>query len=181
MTPESPIDDLLARLTAASMELETLREPVEEGAPWPLAERFDHAPEAAWGPPEVLAHTAEMLRFWSAQLATVLEGGPDPVRFGRIASNELRTAIIERDRQSPIRWLLATVAAEIERVHDQLEQLYEDDFVRTGEHETLGSMTVLEIADRFFVSHLEEHVRQLEAAVPVDGGGGPPTEAARAD
>ncbi len=47
------------------------------GEPWPLAKTFGTEPEAAWGPPELLAHVAEMLLFWLGELERVVEGGTD--------------------------------------------------------------------------------------------------------
>ena len=47
---------------------------------------------------ELLAHVAEMLPYWLGEAERILAGGPDPVRFGRVAEDKLRVLTIERDR-----------------------------------------------------------------------------------
>ena len=58
------------------------------------------APEASWGPPEVLAHVAEMLPFWQGEMERDPDGSrrASPVPFGRSASDPIRLGLIERDR-----------------------------------------------------------------------------------
>ena len=59
----------LDRLEALHATYAGLRSQVVAGEPWPLATAFGTEPEAAWGPPELLAHVAEMLLFWLGELA----------------------------------------------------------------------------------------------------------------
>ena len=137
---------------------------VEAGRPWPLSDAFGVEPESHWGPPEVLAHVAEMLPFWLGEIARVLDGPdePDePVPFGRVASNELRIGVIGRDRTLPPIELFERVDAGAERFGRFLRELAEEDGARRGVHPTLGEMDVLAIAERFVVVHLEEHVQRL--------------------
>ncbi len=96
---------LLDRLDAARAGLAATRPAVEAGAPWPLAETFDDSDEARWGPREVLAHLAEMVPYWLGEIERVLAGDPEPVPFGRIATDPVRIAIVERDRSLPPREL----------------------------------------------------------------------------
>jgi hypothetical protein len=170
------MDDQVARLTGAGLAIEELRIPIEAGAPWPLAERFDHAPEAAWGPPEVLAHVHEMLGFWLGEIERVLDGSPEPVPFGRVAVDEVRLGIIERDRSLPLRELFARIEIGVWRLEQRLAELGSADAVKRGLHQTLGELPIDAIAERFVVSHFEEHVRQLEeilagADAEADAGG----------
>jgi DNA-binding winged helix-turn-helix (wHTH) protein len=108
-------DDFDERLSTASARLAELGPTLLAGDPWPLADRFDHAPEAAWGPREVLAHVAEMLPFWLGEAERVVDMTDGPEPFGRIATDDLRVAIIERDRTLPIRELLARIRAVLRR------------------------------------------------------------------
>ena len=153
------------RLAAASDRLRGLATRLETGGPWPLAERFDHAPEAAWGPRETLAHLEEMLGFWLGEAARVIEMEAGPARFGRLATDTLRLAIIERDRTLPIRELIARTQNGIDRWRGRWRELDVAARGRTGLHATLGSLQVSEIATRFVAHHLEEHLDQLEAAL----------------
>src|SRR5262245_13480593 len=95
-------DDLSERLRSAGNDLVATRPAVEAGAPWPMAAVFDHSDEARWGPPEVLAHVAEMLPYWLGEVERILAGPTDPVPFGRVGTDEVRIAIIGRDRSLPV-------------------------------------------------------------------------------
>ena len=160
------ITDPRSRLQASRAAFDALRSPVGAGEPWPLAEAFGTEPEASWGPREVLAHTAEMLPFWLGEFERVVEGGrasAGPVSFGRIADDPLRIGILERDRTLPLRELFDRIDAGIDRWQRRLLELAPGDGDATGRHARLGEMTADQLRDRFVVTHLEEHVRQLDA------------------
>ena len=167
-------DDLLDRLDAAITGLESTRTAVDAGAPWPLAAVFDTSEEAEWGPPEVLAHVAEMGPFWTGEIERILAGGPDPVPFGRVATDTLRLGVIERDRSLPPRALYDRAIADLQVLARRWPQLTEADRDRVGLHPRLGEMTVATIADRFIVSHLAEHVEQLRAVTGSPATGSTP-------
>ena len=154
-------DDLDRRLAAAGDRFNELRTTLERGGPWPLAERFDHSPEASWGPRETLAHVEEMLQFWLGEAERIIEAREAPVSFGRMATDEIRLAIIERDRTLPIRELLARVQNGIDRWRRRWAELDAPARERHGTHVTLGELTVADIATRFTIGHLEDHLDQL--------------------
>jgi hypothetical protein len=158
-------DTLLDRLGAAAAGLEATRPAVEAGAPWPLAAVFDTSDEAQWGPPEVLAHVAEMGPFWLGEIERIVAGDHEPTPFGRISTDPLRLGVLERDRSLPPRDLYDRTASAVGRLQRRMTTLSPADLRRRGLHPRLGEMTVAEIADRFIVSHLEDHVVQLEACL----------------
>lgn len=158
-------DDLDRRLAAAGARLAALGRALEGAGPWPLAERFDHAPEASWGPHENLAHMAEMLPYWLGEADRVLAGAGEPVPFGRVATDEVRLANITRERTRSIPELVSLVQAGIDRWRQRLAGLDDAELIRHGIHATLGEMTVTDIATRFTVSHLENHLDQLAASL----------------
>jgi hypothetical protein len=158
--------DPAARLAASRAAFSAIAPRIEEGEPWPLAERFGTEPEASWGPREVLAHTAEMLPFWLGEYERVVEAARpagDPSPFGRIAADTLRIGILERDRTLPLRELFARIDAGIERWQRRLEARAPGDDAAAGLHSRLGEMGAGEIRDRFVTTHLEEHLEQLGA------------------
>jgi hypothetical protein len=157
------IDALIPRLQAAAARIAALQPAVEAGAPWPLSANFGTEPEASWGPPETLAHVAEMLPFWLGEIERVVDGHDEPVPFGRVATDQIRLLVLERDRSLPPRELFARIADSTARFARRLPQLAPDEATRRGLHQRLGEMTVEGIADRFVVGHLEEHAEQLEA------------------
>jgi len=164
-------DDLETRLGAASQRLAGLGTKLRSGGPWPLADRFDHAPEAAWGPRETLAHLEEMLPYWLGEAERIVDDPSGGATLGRAATNDVRLAIIERDRTLPIRELVARVQAGIDRWLARWPELDAASRERTGTHVTLGVVTVTDVATRFAVGHLEDHLDQLEGAI--GGGTGP--------
>lgn len=168
-----PNDEIADRLQAALAGLDALRPAIGAGEPWPLAERFDHAPEAAWGPPEVLAHLSEMVGYWDGELTRIgTSGAPEPVPFGRVATDATRLGVIERDRRLPIASLYADIERKAEAFLDRWGSWTPAERDRVGLHPIRGEFTVAAGAERFIVSHLEEHVAQLEAILGVASTGG---------
>ena len=165
-------DALAERLRAGWASFAALRPDVEAGEPWPLSDDFGTQPEAYWGPRETLAHVQEMLPFWLGELERILEDARPGARasrgavpFGRVATDQVRLALIERDRTLPIRELFARIEESAERTARRLGELDAEDLARRGEHPRLGPMDVAQLVDRFICGHLEEHVVQLLEAV----------------
>jgi len=156
-------EGLLARLRRGRDGLAATRGAVEAAAPWPLAATFDTSEEARWGPPEVLAHLEEMVPYWLGEMERILAAGPAPVPFGRISTDAMRLGILERDRSLPPRELYDRAISSLDRLDRRWRTLTPEDLGRRGLHPRLGEMTIAEIADRFIVGHLEDHVVQLDA------------------
>ena len=154
-------DEIADRLLQAHAGVEALRADVEAGAPWPASPNFGHEPESSWYPPELLAHLAEMLPYWMDQIERVLAGYPEPVPFGRVATDEERIAAIGRDRTLPVGELFDRVADGAQAAAGRLRALSGDELDRRGTHPTLGEMTVAAIAERMFIRHLGDHAEQL--------------------
>ena len=163
MTEPTEPRDLTRRLAQASVAFEAFRLAVEAGDPWQLSPAYGTEPESDWGPKELLAHTAEMLCYWPAEIDRILNGGPDPVPFGRVSTDPERIGRIGRDRQLPTAELFDRVAAGARRLEARIGSLSARDAARLGLHPRLGEMTVGRIIERFLVGHLEEHVEQLRA------------------
>jgi hypothetical protein len=152
----------IARLEDAVANLMALRGEVEAGAPWPLAGVWGVEPEASWGPPELLAHVEEYLRYWMGEIERVLDGdGTEPAPFGRVASDAVRLGVIGRDRTLPLRELFARIEMDAARDAHRLAELTEEQAGMTGLHPTRGPMTVRAMLEPFLVGHTEGHVTQL--------------------
>jgi hypothetical protein len=160
--------DAIARLAASRAAYAAIRGPVVAGDPWPLAEDFGVGPEASWGPPEVLAHLAEMLAFWYGQHGIIVAAGRGPgdaVPFGRTTSDEVRLTILERDRHFPVSDLFDLVDDGIARWERRAAATTDAQGACTGLHPRNGNMTADEVRDRMIVTHLEDHLAQLEASL----------------
>lgn len=166
------LSDVADRLESAASAIVELGPELEAQGPWVLAEDFGVGPEASWGPPEVLAHVAEMLPYWMGEIERIVAAPPsaDPVPFGRVAGDPVRVAIIGRDRTVPLVELLARVSADARRVGARLRTLDVDDAgERRGLHPRLGELRVADAAERFLGSHAEEHVLQLREILDAAG------------
>jgi hypothetical protein len=155
-------ESLVGRLDAAIVGLRASRPVVEAGAPWPLGATIDHSDEASWGPAEVLAHLSEMATYWIGEIERVLAGAPEPVPFGRVATDPVRLAVLERDRSLPPRELYDRTISALERLGRRVDGLTAAELARRGLHPRVGEMTVAQIAGRFVADHVAEHLDQLE-------------------
>ena len=155
----------IGRMAAAAATFASLREAIRAGEPWPIQMAAGDGPEADWGPTEVLAHTAEMLQFWLGEIERVLAGGPDPVPFGRIATDQLRILTIERDRTLPGAELISRIHSSVSRYGDRLPELSAADWQKRGLHPRQGEMSIEAILERFVVSHIDDHAVQLRQAL----------------
>ncbi len=163
-----PNDEVADRLAAAGARLARLRPAVEAGAPWPLAERFDHAPESSWGPQEVLAHLAEMVGYWDAELSRIASPEhAEPVPFGRVTTDAARLAAIERNRTLPVATLFDRISRELEVVIGRWSSWSPAARARVGLHPTLGEVTVAAGVERFITGHLADHAAQLASSLGV--------------
>lgn len=158
------------RLRAAATAFEALRERVVAGEPWPLSEHYGAEPESDWGPKEVLAHVAEMLAYWPDQIDRILaEPAGEAVPFGRVATDPGRIERIGRDRHLTAGELFDLVASEAAEAARRFDALDDRQRARLGLHQRLGELTVAAIAERFVVSHVDDHVAQLEAILAARG------------
>ena len=162
-------DDIADRLLEVHGRFDALRTGVEAGAPWPASDNFGHEPESTWNPPELLAHVGEMLPYWMGQIERILDGYPEPVPFGRVATDEERIAAIGRERARPVGELFDQVARGAQAAAVRLRELPQDQLERRGTHPTLGEMTVSAVAERMFIRHLGDHEEQLRRILASGG------------
>jgi hypothetical protein len=149
------------RLATAKSALDELRPAVEAGEPWPLAEHFGTGPEASWGPPEVLAHLAEMFPYWYHQIGLVVAAADGPIAFGRTQEDASRLAAIEHDRSLPASVLFDRIDAAIDPYAGFLAGLSDVQATTTGLHPTRDEIAIPVMLENLVVGHLEGHVVQL--------------------
>jgi hypothetical protein len=166
------MDELGDRLEAGRGALAGLRDVIESREPWPLSRAYGAEPESAWGPKEVLAHVGEMGPYWLSQVEVILAGSPEPVPFGRVATDPERIDRIGRDRTLPAGELFDRIDAGLAAVGVRVAELEPAERARRGLHARLGEMTVEGLVERFVVGHVEEHVRQLKEILAAHAGVG---------
>jgi hypothetical protein len=147
------LDELLPRLAALAEAPDTvsLTEP-------------DPDAEERWDRGQVWAHMAEFVNYWMEQIRLVVEAESDePVPFGRVKTDPGRIAAIQAGRHHPVSAQWEELETEIGDLKAFLTSLKDEEWDRTGEHPTLGTMTVPQIVERFLMEHLDEHATQLES------------------
>jgi hypothetical protein len=149
------------KMRTARDNLVRMRSRVEMGAPPP-----DDLPRRReWVGREILAHIDEMLPYWLGEIERVITGTIEPVPFGREQTDLIRILTIDRDRTLPVPELYARLDNSLERVLRRLLELDERQVERRGLHKRRGEMTVRQIVDTMLASHIEEHVKQMAAAL----------------
>jgi hypothetical protein len=146
------LDDLLPRLGVVSEAPDTgsLADPDPD-----TGERWDRG--------QVWAHMVEFVPYWTGEIRLVIEAESDrPVPFGRVKTDPGRIAAIAASRHQPVAAQWGELSKEIGDLKAFLTGLSDEDWDRTGEHPTLGAMTVPRMVERFLLEHLEEHAVQLE-------------------
>ncbi len=149
------------RLRTARDNLVRLRTRVERSSPPP--EELPRRRE--WVARETLAHVDEMLVYWLGEIERVLAGPIEPVPFGRAPTDLVRQLTVDRDRTLPVSELYARLDHNLERVLRRLLELDERQAAKRGLHKQRGEMTVKQIVETMLAAHIEEHCRQLSAAL----------------
>lgn len=152
------------RMRTARDNLVRLRARVELSAPPP--EELPRRRE--WVAREALAHIDEMLVYWLGEIERVLAGPLEPVPFGRQPNDLVRVLTIDRDRTLPASELYARLDNSLERVLRRLLELDERQAARRGLHKQRGEMTIRQIVDTMLAGHIEEHCKQLAAALDAE-------------
>jgi hypothetical protein len=152
------------RMRTARDNLVRLRNRVELSSPAP--ESLPRRRE--WVAREVLAHVDEILPYWLGEIERVLVGPVEPVPFGRQPTDLVRTLTVDRDRTLPTHELYARLDNSLERVLRRLLELDERQVSRRGLDRQRGEMTVRQIVEVMLTVHIEEHSRQLAAALEAE-------------
>jgi hypothetical protein len=149
------------KMRTARDNLVRVRGRVEMGAAPPddLPRRRD------WVDREILAHIDEMLPYWLGEIERVVAGTIEPVPFGREQTDLIRVLTVDRDRTLPVSELYARLDNSLERVLRRLLELDERQAARRGLHKQRGEMTVRQIVDTMLADHIDEHCKQMAAAL----------------
>jgi histidinol-phosphate aminotransferase len=132
--------------------------------------RTDPVPgeDETWDDRDVWAHVAEFGDYWLAELTDLLDSPADePPPFGRTRRDPQRIAAIASGRGANPVEHLDTIERSADRLAALLAGMSDEDWARTGRHETLGVMDVDTQLRHFHVGHYEEHADQLDLITAV--------------
>lgn len=120
-----------------------------------------------WNAGQVWAHIAEFGAYWRDELDKVIAAESDnPVPFGRVKTDPARIAGIEAGRTQPVEEHLERTRFDLDVLRAEVAGWSTADWARTGEHQTLGAMTIDRQLDEFHVGHVEQHLDQLDSLRP---------------
>jgi hypothetical protein len=163
------VTDLADRLDAIEGRLRHhSRMPVGSGLTEP-----DPVSHERWDAGQVWAHMAEFVHYWLYEARQVVERfAGEPVAFGRVKTDPDRIAAIAAGRRKPIAALAEQTLTGLDDVRHFMRDLTDRQRRAKGLHQTLGEMGVPAIVDRFLVSHLEEHLDQLDSLLEQEAAAG---------
>jgi hypothetical protein len=116
-----------------------------------------------WEARHVWAHMAEVVGYWHEQFdAVIAEYAGQPVPFGRTKRDPGRLAAIDVGSREPVGELVRRARDSLASFRRRMAGYTSAEWNAVGQHETLGPMDVEAMVERFIVSHLEEHLDQLD-------------------
>jgi hypothetical protein len=148
-----------ARLEAAAEGITAiLRKPA-------VSERLRNAPgDNEWSAMQTLGHTVEMLPYWIHHCHNAIAADTPP-SFGRGLDDAERLAGPERGQTTDPELMLGYLNEEVSAAASAIRQMTIEQLNKTGIHIRRGSMTVAQMIDSLIVSHAEEHLAQVKAAL----------------
>ena len=147
-------DSLVERLEAASGRLGTLAARVPAGA----------SEDPDWNPHEVLAHIAVLSKFYG--MLTYKIGTGAMTELDLIGNVNLRDVLGKQLTEMEPAELAAMAAADHQRTAAYLRRATREELERSVALSHGGRLSAFDIARLPLVAHLEQHLRQLERALP---------------
>jgi uncharacterized damage-inducible protein DinB len=131
-----------------------------------VASRLRIAPgKDAWSAMQTLGHMTEMIPYWLNHCRALIAAAGSPPRFGRTAGSPERLAGVARGATADPDALLRRLEEEVRAGAATIRKLSEVERSKRGISGERGEMTVAEVIESFIVSHAEEHLAQVDAAL----------------
>ena len=131
-----------------------------------VASRLRTAPgKDEWSAMQTLGHTAEMIPYWLNHCRVLIAATGEPPRFGRTAGSPERLAGVALGASAKPDELLARLGEEVRAAAATIRKLTVVERSKRGISGERGEITVAEVIESFIVSHAEEHLAQVRAAL----------------
>jgi hypothetical protein len=128
--------------------------------------RRQHAAgDKEWSVTQVLGHMVEMIPYWLGHCRVLIAATAEPPVFGRGPDAPERLAGIEHGLIGDPKELLGQLNDEVKAATRAIREMSAAERSKKGIHIKLGEMTVADSVERFIVSHAEEHLDQIRAAL----------------
>jgi uncharacterized damage-inducible protein DinB len=157
---ENPGDTQARRLEQVSEEVARLLRGAD------VASRLRTTPgQDAWSAMQTLGHMTEMIPYWLNHCRVLIAATGAPPRFGRTAGSPERMAGVAHGAMAEPGALLARLEEEVRSAAGTIRKLTEAESSKRGISGERGEITVAEVIESFIVSHAEEHLVQVKAAL----------------
>ena len=120
-----------------------------------------------WSAMQTVGHMTEMIPYWLHHCQTLMAAA-DPPQFGRTLDAPERLAGVERGATDDPNQLLRQLNDEIKSAANIIRNMSATDCAKKGIHIRRGEMTVADVVEVFIVSHAEDHLEQVRAALQAD-------------
>lgn len=159
MAEERPGEAHARRLERVGEQLTTLLRQPE------VAQRGRAAQsQEVWSAMQTLGHTIEMIPYWLHHCQTLIAAA-EPPGFGRTLDAPERLAGVERGATDDADELLRRLNDEVRTAANAIRNMSAEERGKKGHHLRRGAMTVADVIEVFIVSHAEEHLEQVRAAL----------------
>ena len=131
-----------------------------------VASRLRTAPgENEWSAMQTLGHMTEMIPYWLNHCRVLIAATGEPPTFGRTPGSPERLAGVAHGATAEPDALLSQLEEEVRAAAGTIRKLSMAERSKRGIYSGRGEMTVAEVLESFVVSHAEEHLAQVEAAL----------------
>lgn len=159
-TAENPGEMQAKRLERVYEEVaKLLREPK-------VVSRLGTAPgENEWSAMQTLGHMTEMIPYWLNHCRVLIAATGEPPPFGRTHGSPERLAGVAHGAAAQPDVLLAQLRDEVRAAAGTIRKLSMAERSKRGIYTGKGETTVADVLESFIVSHAEEHLAQVQAAL----------------
>jgi len=125
------------------------------------------AGENEWSAMQVIGHMVEMIPYWLNHCRAMMAATAEPPHFGRSLDAPERLAGVERGAAGEPDELLRLLADEVQTAVRAIRQMSAAERSKKGIHVRRGEMTVADVVEVFIVTHAEDHLAQVRAALRI--------------
>lgn len=131
-----------------------------------VARRLRAVPgENEWSAMQTVGHLAEMIPYWLSHCRALIAATAEPPHFGRSLDAPERLTGVERGAMGSQDELLRLLNDEIQAAANAIRQMSTAERDKKGIHRSRGEMTVADVVELLIVTHAEDHLAQVRAAL----------------
>jgi hypothetical protein len=123
------------------------------------------ASEAEWSAMQILGHMIEMIPYWLTHCRVLIATSGEPPQFGRSLDAPERLEGVERGAVGDSNEMMQLLWEEMRAAMSAIRSMSPAERNKKGVHVRRGEMTVADIIEVFIVSHVEDHLAQVQATL----------------